>query len=565
MKNVYIKCCLVLAMIAISATSVLAQQWGDYTSYSSGKTTVLVDTGDASACKIVKTWTHSENAGYSSYIEPGGVLWRTVTYSSNSFTGGPITGQLQKYAYDGTKLWDFVYSTAAYCSHHDICPMPNGNVLIIAYESKTAAEVTAAGGSFSGTMWPDKIVEVKQTGATTGDVVWEWHTWDHLVQNTKSTAANYQTSIVDHPELININYKAAKDWQHMNGVGYNPVLDQVTFTSHNFSEIYVIDHSTTTAEAASHKGGNSGKGGDILYRWGNPAAYGATGTQILNVTHDAHWIPEGSPNAGALAAYNNNGISSSASCADFVKAPMDADGYNYTRTAGAAYLPSSYTKRQASGGYNGNMGSSQELPNGNVLICVATAGTINEFSPTGTKLWTRSMGGGCAKAYRYSKCYIENAPPAIPTLSLSGNTLTSTAATTYQWYCNGALIAGANSQSYTATKSGKYLVRITDNNGCVYRYSIGMAVSVATGISVNEFEQKFGFYPNPTTGTVYIDNTQLYGGNYEIHVFDPVGKLVVAEKNATVVDLSAYGNGIYFMQVSDGVHTTFTIKISVIK
>jgi hypothetical protein len=561
MKKFYFMSLLLFLAIMSSTKFSYAQQWGDYTLYSTGTTTVLVDTADAA--QVVKTWTHSssERTGYSSYLMPGGILWRTVSKSGNSFSGGPVCGQVQKVAYDGTILWNFTYSTTQYCTHHDICPMPNGNVLLIAYELKSATEVTAAGGSFSGAMWPDKIVEVKPTGATTGDIVWEWHTWDHLVQNTKPTAANYQTSIVEHPELININYKASKDWQHMNGIHYNPILDQITFSSHNFSEIYVIDHSTTTAEAASHKGGNSGKGGDILYRWGNPAAYEATGTKILNVTHDAHWVPEGSPNAGYLAAYNNNGISSSASCADLIDAPVD--GYNYKLTAGQAYEPASYSKRQASGGYNSNMGSSQQLPNGNTLICIATSGTINEFSPTGTKLWTRSMGGSCAKAYRYSKCYVENEAPAIPVVTLNGNTLSSTPATTYQWYLNGSPIAGATSQTYTATKNGKYLVRITDSKGCVYQYSAGVAYSGATAIS--ELEERLNVYPNPTTGLVTIDNTRFNGGSYEIAVFDPIGKLIVTGKNLNLIDLSAYENGIYFLQVSGGNRTTFTKKLSLIK
>lgn len=553
---------LLITLIFISGIA-KAQQWGDYTLYSTGSSTVLVDTTDAGA--VVHTWTHTTKTGYSSYLMPGGILWRTVSKSGNSFSGGPVCGQVQKVAYDGTLLWDFVYSTTAYCTHHDICPMPNGNVLLIAYETKTAAEVTAAGGNNSIVMWPDKIVEVKPTGPTTGEIVWEWHTWDHLVQNVKPNAANYQTSIVNHPELININYKQSKDWQHMNGIDYNPILDQITFSSHNLSEIYVIDHSTTTAEAATHKGGNSGKGGDILYRWGNPLAYEATGSKILNVTHDAHWNPEGTPNAGYLAAYNNGGITSpsTTSCADMVETPVN--GYVYNITPGAAYTPASYSLRQPSGGYNSNMGSSQQLPNGNVLICVATAGTINEFSPKGVKLWSKSMGGSCAKAYRYNKCYVENPGPAMPVITASSTTLTATSAATYQWYVNGTLISGATSQTYTPVKSGKYIVRITDSKGCVYEYSNAVNFSVSTDITMNESGSSFNFYPNPTSGIVTIEQSLLNEKNYEVHVFDALGKLMQLNKNASVIDLSAYQNGIYIIQVYNGIHHISSKRISLIK
>ena len=91
-----------------------------------------------------------------------------------------------------------------------------------------------------------------------------------------------------HPELIDLNfrlsqvsgsaYEPSSDWMHSNGIDYNPELDQIVLSARNFSEVWIIDHSTTTAEAAGHGGGKSGKGGDLLYRWGNPRAW-RTGTR----------------------------------------------------------------------------------------------------------------------------------------------------------------------------------------------------------------------------------------------------------------------------------------------
>ena len=520
-----------------------AQQYPGYTSYSTKNSTssFLVDTNGIN----YHTWTHSTGKPtcYSTYVMPGGYLYRTVTKTGNSFTGGPISGEFEKYDYNGNLLWDFVYSTTTYCTHHDICPMPNGNVLMIAYESKTAAEVAAAGcTTFSNTMWPDKIVEVQQTGATTGTIVWEWHIWDHLVQNTNPNGANYQTSIVNHPELLNINQGAQKDWLHVNGVDYNPILDQIVISSHNMSEMYVIDHSTTTAEAASHTGGNSGKGGDILYRWGNPQIYGAAGTQIFNVVHDAHWIDEGCPNSGDLSGYNNKGISATASCADIFTPPVN--GYNYNINLGSAFTPASYTKRQASGGYNSNEGSSQQLPNGNMLVNMGISGFIKEFDPNGTLLWSKTLTGGNAKAFRYSDCYINNAPPAIPAITDNSGTLSSTNAASYQWYLNGQQIPGATAQNYTPSQSGIYLVRVTDANGCVYQYSAGYNFSLTTGISEND-KTTFEVYPNPSTGIININETKKSGKHFEVMVYDVTGKLLVKNRTIYQLNLSEFGKGLY--------------------
>ena len=87
--------------------------------------------------------------------------------------------------------------------------LPNGNVLLIVWDRKTAEEAIAAGRRPEMTgdqaLLPDSLVEIKPTGKTTGEVVWEWHLWDHLVQDFDKTKANYG-DVAEHPELVDINF-----------------------------------------------------------------------------------------------------------------------------------------------------------------------------------------------------------------------------------------------------------------------------------------------------------------------------------------------------------------------
>ncbi|MFM7216867.1 MAG: aryl-sulfate sulfotransferase, partial [Bacteroidota bacterium] len=421
-----------------------AQQWGAFTLYSTQNSTTayLVDTNGTTH----HSWTGmSAGTGYSSYLMPGGTLVRSIRVSGTQLSGGGMTGGVQKVAWDGTLLWNFVYSSATYCLHHDICPLPNGNVLMISYDVKTAMDATNAGSSTAHTMWSEKIMEVQPTGLNTGTVVWEWKLWDHLTQSVNAARANYNASTLNHPELLDINYSSTStDWVHMNGIDYNPDLDQIVIGSHNLNQVFVIDHSTTTAEAASHSGGNSGKGGDFLYRWGNPASYGATGTRIFNVVHDAHFIPSDCPNAGYIVGYNNNGISATASCVDMAAPPYD--GYNYLLNPGSAYAPSTYTKRINCNGHNSNMGNSQQLPNGNSLICIAQGGIIKEVDSVGNLLWSITPGGTQPQAFRYSACYVSGTPPTTPSIIENAGTLDAGTGTSFQWYENGVAIPGATGQ-----------------------------------------------------------------------------------------------------------------------
>jgi hypothetical protein len=536
---------LIATMMLTIPAAVSAQQFPGYTLYSTSNSTTarLIDT----AGTVYHTWSGlTGQTGYSSYLLPDGVLLRTVKVTNSTFTGGGMHGRVQKVDWSGTLLWDYTYSTSTYCAHHDVCALPNGNVLIIAYELKNSAAVTQAGCSQAITMWPDKLIEVQPTGATTGTIVWEWNLWDHLCQSVDANKDNYVTSTAAHPELWDINANITKEIWHMNGVDYNPMLDQIVLSAHNTDEYYVIDHSTTTAEAASHSGGRSGHGGDFLYRWGNPSNYGQTGTTNFNVLHDAHWIPEGCPNAGQLVALNNKGISQTQSCVDMTQPPLS--GFNYTYTANTAWAPATYTQRLTCTGGTTNMGNSNQLPNGNHLVCLALSGTIYETNPAGTTIWSFTASGSVPQAHRYATCYVNAPAPATPMVTVSGNTLTADPATTYQWYLNGVQIAGATSQTYTATVSGTYQVRTTDANGCSYAYSALLDLSVPTGLVALPANDDFGIFPNPAGNVLYLIGTAT-GNEFGIQLLNMAGQVVLTQSNTREINLSELPEGMYIVQV----------------
>ena len=290
--------------------------------------------------------------------------------------------------------------------HHDFLKMPNGNVLLLSRQYKTPEEVIAAGANPefigpSGLVAPH-IVEARITGPASCEIVWEWSAWDHLIQDFDSSKANYG-EVAEHPELIDLNFQLSEttnyldpsDWIHSNGIDYNPELDQIVLSSSNFSEVWIIDHSTTRTEAAGSGGGNSGKGGDLLYRWGNPRAYraGTLADQQLFSSHNPQWIPPGQPGAGNILIFNNGDISTALprtySSVDEIVPPVD--GANYRLNPGLAYAPAepvwTYTAPTPGDFYAPYISGAQRLPNGNTLICDGVNGTLFEVTPAGKTVW----------------------------------------------------------------------------------------------------------------------------------------------------------------------------------
>ena len=349
--------------------------------------------------EVVQTWESNYKPGHSAYLLENGNLLRTAFIGSHPvFLSGGMGGGIQEIDWNGIVIWDFKYSSNSYLSHHDIEPLPNGNILMIAWEYKNLNEAIAAGRNpdfvtiFG--VWPDHVIEVEQTGLTTGDIVWEWHVWDHLIQDFDQTKENYGV-VEDHPELVDINFGAATaDWLHTNSIDYNEELDQILLSVRNFNEVWVIDHSTTTEEASGHTGGNSGKGGDILYRWGNPKAYraGTPSDQKFFGQHDARWINPGYPGEGNILVFNNGlgrpGLKYSS--IDEILPPVDDSG-NYFYTPGLAYGPEDpiwiYTAENPTDFYSSKISGAQRIANGNTVICDGKKGIFFEVTYEKETVW----------------------------------------------------------------------------------------------------------------------------------------------------------------------------------
>lgn len=357
--------------------------------------------------RVVKTWETDSTPSSLAYLLPSGNLLRAGLAPDAAFRTAGSGGKMQEFNWNGELVWDFAYGTATATQHHDFIRLPNGNVLMLVKEKKTAAEAIAAGripSSVEGTeVQPDSLVEIKPMGKSGGEVVWEWRLWDHLIQDFDKEKANYG-DVASHPERVDINFnvvagqRANPDWTHFNAVAYNEDLDQVLVSLRNFSEIWILDHSTTTKEAAGHTGGRRGKGGDVLYRWGNPRAYraGTPEDQRLYGQHNAHWIPKGLAGAGHLLIFSNGDTrpGSKYSSVEEIVLPVNVSG-GYAGGADKKYGPDrpiwSYSAPSPTDFYSVNISGAQRLPNGNTLICAGAPGIIFEVTPQNKVVWQYNM------------------------------------------------------------------------------------------------------------------------------------------------------------------------------
>jgi hypothetical protein len=379
--------------------------------------------------EVLHEWKGDFRTLYSYLTDSGTVVRTTVDPDFPKFRGSGNGGRIQEINWEGDMIWNFEFATEDHLSHHDIALMPNGNVLAIAWEAKTKEEVLAAGRNTEFTpeagLWPDMVVEIEPVRPTGGNIVWEWHIWDHLIQDIDPNLQNYGDPS-QHPELLNVNASAEKpvpihpdtlvvrkrrsmhryrnttidseaaDVHHMNAIYYNADLDQIALSSYTLGEVFIIDHSTTTEEATGHSGGNLGKGGDFLYRWGNPQNYqiGDSTDQILFHQHDIRWIEDGKPGAGNLTVFNNDipmgPDSLNYSAVLEIVPPKDAMG-NYIVEKGKPFGPEApvwtYTAPDTVSFFSDFVSGAHRMENGSTFIAAGAAGRSFEVTPEGEIVW----------------------------------------------------------------------------------------------------------------------------------------------------------------------------------
>jgi hypothetical protein len=379
------------------------------------ETTYLMNNDGA----VVHTWKTAHSPGGGIYLLPNGNLLRPARDHENlGFPVGGVAGILQKIDWEGNVVWEWRLSDKKYVQHHDIEPLPNGNLLLIAWEVKSKEEALRAGRREDQIpvrgLWPDWLLEIEPIRPGGANVVWEWHSWDHLIQNHDAGAANYG-ELANHPERIDINAGTGElhvdanelaqlqalgyvpeeatpedlgsDFLHVNSVDYHPRLDQIALSVPEFGEVWIIDHATTTEEAR-------GPRGDLLYRWGNPSNYGRGDAAAMRLfyQHDARWIPDGWEGEGNLTVFNNgeDRPTGSFSSIDEWTPPLDETGrYAIGDSApfGPAELTWQYVAEEPSEFFSSFISGVHRTVNGNTMICSGVKGRFFEVTRSGEIVW----------------------------------------------------------------------------------------------------------------------------------------------------------------------------------
>ena len=326
------------------------------------------------------------------YLKDGRLLAMVESDDPKILLGG-YGGKVQLLQADGKELWSFVHSTEDYILHHDAELLPNGNILAMTWERYTAKEALARGYKLEVDLFPDGLIEIDPM---TNEIVWEWRLWDHLVQEHDDTKSNYGI-IANNPQLVDINYNQREDGDisHANGIAYDEEKDVIYLSANFYSEVWVIDHSTTTVEAASHSGGQFDKGGDLIYRFGNPTAYkNLNGERLFHNNHYPNLLD--GVDYGKMLIFSNGAELLQSTVYELELPTSFIINPNSDNEPAVLW---SFTDKEL---YSPKVSGAEKLPNGNILITEGDYG-IWEVSQNKEVVWKFNADGFFWRAYHYDK------------------------------------------------------------------------------------------------------------------------------------------------------------------
>jgi Arylsulfotransferase (ASST) len=405
---------------AVLISGAFAQQktYDGYTFVFSGKNAYLYDMDK----KAIKTWAVPNNIeGCADLLRDSSIIVPSKASGSGFSNLALPHGRFQIINWNGEITWDYTYSSSSYTPHHDMEPVYRTNdpkekptFLIPCY-----------------TAWGDKIVELRPTGKTTAEVIWEWSASDHLCESGCSDKAD----VLDKSKGGLGSFNKTSDAMHVNNVSYNRKLDQIILSCKGYNELLIIDHSTTTAEAKTSSGGKSGKGGSILYRWGSPSNYGMSDSKTFSGQHHCCWVPDTMPGTNQAIPEGGNFMVVDNGNKRVLEIQNPFKTGTYSRTSGKAFEPASFLWSFKPTGIAGNEGSIQKLPNGNYLVCTGgvsmggfggaagSSSIVYEIAPSGTSggtvLWQLDGFGTSTEGYRYAYGYLNSKGTSVSSPSMT--------------------------------------------------------------------------------------------------------------------------------------------------
>ena len=370
--------------------------------------------------RVAHSWT-SKRTVFVAYLLKGGDLLRdgNELALAPQFKAGGAAGYIECVTWDNEPVWSWsALPRFKYLSHHDLQPLPNGNVLVLVWERKTKEEAVAAGRHPElipdGEVWNNLVVEIQPDGTGKASEVWRWSQWDHLCQAHDPSKDNYVKDISAHWDRLDINYcppggkakcrggglKAGdhnatalavfdsvgktgeRDWIHANAVSYSRKDSGLVVVSYNVPcEVIIL----------AHRAPRPGQWKGILYRFGNPLVSQRPPDrhlQTLFVQHStAVCDDDEDPKVLRFVLFNNG------------RAPdrmwSTVDEYAIDMASSQSSKTWTHEKTWSFGRPAGHLGSFyshhssgvRKLENGNVLVTLGTQGILFEVTREGKEVW----------------------------------------------------------------------------------------------------------------------------------------------------------------------------------